>query len=338
MKKRLLAIPLLLLLSACAQPCKVAPIQSLPNSPFQNYRLGALIVEPATNAEETNSSSESSFQNVYQYKPLIYTYAEPVIESWFSKPIDKGYAQAPVVHVVCSVDKFTTSTQGFFENSPAEFAGTITLIDPGTNKPILSKRCEKIAQTVPKDTINNYCDQSFGKPGLSNALNQCALEFSKEMAGLNIQQQPTPGAVIDGTLVDVLGLHVIKSQSFWESLGNAESKRHKDIIINRVARDMLPNAIKRVVMESNTSFNNSSNKMYKIVTTIKNYDLSFNGFFSKGSLQYTAETVVFVNSIKLLAIDYTSPNFPFADKDKEFTKHAKYIVDYLKKSVPSQKQ
>jgi hypothetical protein len=338
MKIKLPALALLLLLGACAHPCKEAPLQTLANSPFQNYRLGELIVEPAADPEETGSSSEAVFQNVYRYKPLIYTYAEPVIESWFSKPIDKGYAQAPVVHVVCSVDKFTTSTQGFFENDPAEFSGTITLIDPGTNKPILSKRCEKKAQTVPKDALNNYCDQSFGKPGLNNALNQCALEFSNEMKSLALQPQPTPGAVIEGTLVDVLGFHTIKTLSFWESFWGAEEKRHKDIVVNRIARDMLPNAIKRAVVESNTSFNNSSSKIYKVSTTIKSYDMSFNGIFSKGSLQYTAETTVFMNSMKLLSFDYTSPKFMLADRDKEFAKHAKYIVDYLKKNATSQKQ
>jgi hypothetical protein len=338
MNRNLFALTLLLLLTACAEPCKQAPLQALPDSPFKKYRLGEVIIEPAADPEQTSSNAESEFQNTLYYKPLIYSYAEPVIGVWFSQPNDKGYAQAPLAHVVCKVETLAVSKPGLLANGPAEFAGTISLIDPGTSKAIISKRCEKKALPRPEeDKTHNFCDQSYGKPGLSNALNQCAEDFIVDMKNATIQPQPTLGATIDGTLVDVIGHHSIRKATFWEGMLNSGTKKSKDIIVNRIAFDMLPNAVKRAVVDSNTYFNNSSSKIYKIVMTIKNYDLDFSGIFSKGSLQYTSETTVYVNSMKLLSFDYTSPKFLLADREKEFAKHAKYILDYLKKNAQIQK-
>jgi len=338
MKRNLLPLTLLLLLTACAQPCKQAPLQALSDSPFKKYRLGELIIEPTADPEQTSNEAETEFQNTLYYKSLIYSYAEPVIGAWFSQPNDKGYTQAPLAHVVCKVETLAVSKPGLLNNGPAEFAGTISLIDPGTSKAIISKRCEKKALPRPgEDKAHNYCDQSYGKPGLSSALNQCAEDFIAEMQNATIQPQPTPGAAIDGTLVDVIGYHSIQKATFWEGMLNSDAKKSKDIIVNRIAIDMLPNAVKRAVVNSNAYFNSSSSKIYKIIMTINNYDLDFNGILSKGSLQYTAQTTVYMNSMKLLSFDYTSPKFLLADREKEFAKHAKYILDYLKKNAQIQK-
>lgn len=331
MRMPIIALALLFSLCACAPNCQLAPVKTLSDSPFQQYRLSGLIVEPAVKPDQSAKAQDSNFQDVYHYTALQYSDVIPILKNLFSKPEQEGYASAPAVHLLCAVDDLGQSTPGFFSVGPAHFSATLTLVDPTTNKVIASKKCKKEASPSPENTPQNYCSQSTGLVGLSDAINQCAFEFKADMKAVTLAEQLPDDAAFIGTLTTVSGGHNIKKQSYLASIFGGEDKRHKDIIMNRVGIDILPNEITRKLIRTNKVFSNTGASSYKLHTTITDYTLSWTNLFGVGELQYTALTQVLKDGALVATITYTSPVFQLPERHKAFSAHADAIVAQLRK-------
>lgn len=331
MKAIALVFALLLTAAGCAPNCQLAPVKTLSDSPFQQYRLSGLIVEPAVKPDLDPKAGDRDFQDVYHYTAIQYSDALPILKNLFSKPEQPGHASAPAVHLICAVDDLGLSTPGFFSVGPAHFSATLTLIDPTTNKNIASKKCKKEASPSPESTPQNYCSQSVGLVGLSDAINQCALEFKADLKAASLAEQFPDDAAFTGTLTTVSGGHSIKKQSYMASIFGGDDKRHKDIIMNRIGVDILPNEITRRLMRTNKVFSNTGASSYKLHTTITDYTLSWTNLFGVGELQYTATTQVLKDGALVATITYTSPVFPLPERHKAFSAHADSIVAQLRK-------
>ena len=333
MKVALLSLTLILTLCACAPNCQPKPTKALGASPFENLRLSALIVEPARAPGQEHNESNATFYLATHYDALQFDLALPIIGELFKQPQSPGYAAAPAVHVLCTVDDLRVSTQGYFSDTPAQFFATLSLVDPGTNKVLLSKSCRKTTSSTATKPTPNYCGQSQGYTDLEDAIRQCALEFSWDVNTVAIQAQPNNAAALDGTLVEVSGAHTAGRFSGMSRMFLGNAKITDDVTMTRIALDILPNAVKRNVMQSNNLFTNTANNSYKLVTTITDYDISFFSHWGHYTIKYTANTKIIKNGVAVATFDYSAKEFLIAERDQAFSKHAAAISDYLRKNA-----
>ena len=326
MNCKFLALAPLLLLCACATVCAPAPANPMPDSPFRNYRLSSLVIETTDLPSQPFSKEIQDTRYIQLYRPHYYPQASEIIHAAFSKPSDKRYADAPAVHMLCTMEAVTPSAMGFLDNQSARFVGKISIVDPVTKRTVASKECDFDAETVP-NAAKEKCGQR-GLPGLSDVIHQCLRQFAPEMKSSVLKPQPTPGVLLDGTFIGVTADFTPNPPSLLQQSITAAYKKQDDILLDRLVTYELPTKLSKAFVDNNP-FSNSAANTYGVAIAVNDSDLS-SGVFTSTKVRYTAVTTILKNGKPMGSFTFHAPESILRERSAIYASHMRAILDYLR--------
>ncbi|MDP2848799.1 MAG: hypothetical protein Q8O35_11505 [Humidesulfovibrio sp.] len=319
-------VALTIALSACATVCPPTPANTMSDSPFRNYRLSALAINTTDSPSMPFAQEILDTDPLHGYRPANYSEAETIIRSTFSKPGDEGYASAPAVHVICSMETVSPSMPGFIDHLPAKLVGKVSVIDPGTKRTLANKQCDFDAATLPAPA-KDECGKR-GLPGLSDVIHQCLRQFAPDMKSARLKPQPTPGAMLEGTFTGVTVNFTPNPPTMWQKATNSQSKRFDDVTLYRLTTYELPTAISKALVDNNP-FSNSAANTYSIIIDVKDSELPFE-FFSVRKVRYSATTTIQRNGKSVGSFTHAAPQTIVSQRQTAYAGHVQAIVEYLR--------
>lgn|GEM_PF-4804554 len=326
MKLRLLALAPLLLLCACSTVCPPAPANTMPDSPFRNYRLSSLIITTTDFPNRPFSQEILDTEFPLSYRPRDYPLVENILHDAFSKSGDKDYATAPALHMVCSVETAQQHPSGFFNLMPAKFVGKISIVDPGTKRTLVYKQCDFDASTMPGAKAEECSQRDL--PGLSDVIHQCLRQFAPEMRSIILKPQPNKDALLDGTFVGVVGSFTPNPPTFLEKISNSKRKKDYDTILDRLVSYELPTNLSTSFMDNNP-FSNAASNTYGVKIDVSESDLSA-GFISPLKMRYTSVTTILKNGKPVGSFTYKSSQSTLRERTTLYASHMQAILEYLR--------
>lgn len=328
MKRLMLLIVPLLLLNACATVCPpFNDPQTRSDSPLQKYRISGVAITNAKQLALANVGPVNDFDDPRSYSAVYHNEIDTLIRNSFRKPAQPGYREAQAVRVVCDIEHFNLGYERYFTVYPAKFAATLTLVDPGTNKPLFSKRYEAQAPSTAKKAPDGCPAWTPGEQALFQAINDDLTQFGNDVRGIEIPQNSNQNAPINGTLARIHGLLTVKKQTIAESFVSGDRTR-TNVLLERAANRALPNALRSKVFPENL-FNNSPENVYEIVVLITDYELE-GSLFSTSTLKYKSRTLLVRNDKPVAFFEYSSEPFPTSEADAAFAKHGELAVAFLR--------
>lgn len=248
MKRRFLAMALLLLLSACATKCPTPP-KPMPavESSLKKFRLAGLVVDGSDHARRNMGT-------------LLQVVAE-LTKGSFLQPGQPGYESAPAVQVKCVVEwAHHEMNLLYVYRNPAYIDATFSLVDPRSGGTLFSKQYVKRAEwnyeTVPLSCIN---DSVAGYGAFFDAVNSVLDDFGKDISSVVSKNIIIDTAKLDGTLTDVSGDFTNNKLLVLAMLLNC----YKKFEVTSLAQRDIPNALQKHLTQKKL-FSNASTNIYSI--------------------------------------------------------------------------
>lgn len=333
MKVRFLTFGLLLLLGACGIKCPPITAPSIPvETKLKEYRLSGLIVEAAAQPSAEGATIVGDDDENGDSRGALLHVTAKMLRSAFKQAGEKGYDTAPAVQVLCRVDALKAGSVKFYITSPAQFAATLTLVDPATGAAIYTNHYSRNRNAEAVDCDTACINKSIGRNAFQNAVRDVAVRFGNDAPSARKLAQGPLEAAIDGTLVYTDGVLSLTTANLETILKNARDDGENTRAMTRIAENVVPNILQRRIDKAKL-FSNSPKTTYRIASYVTKFYYNRATMFSSGNIQYTADTVIFRNDKEIGHVVFVSKEVPLSREDGEFARQADELVAYIKNNV-----
>lgn len=336
MRTLIIALTLLLTLSACAPKCQPAPEpKALSNSPLQQYRLSGVILDTmgASNQSEfltdTRAFAEDQGARLIDLSTLV--------KDSFRQPGQPGYDALPAVRVMCVARVLRAGMTSVFTTVPARFAAKLSLVDPATDTVLFSKEYTKAKEAAASDQPFSCIPNSTEVGALQEAANEALSEFGKDVQGLVKPTKPVQGAAVDGTLARVDAKLEHNEYNIKTMVHNVRYGGMTIDAMHMFASITLPNVIQKNIIKKRL-MSNSPNNIYKISTKLTKFDYYQPGIFSGGEISFIAETTLSKNGKDVRSFTYSTGKIPLKDRAEGYEKFADAVAKFVADNASTQQQ